>query len=112
MKRQYLTFSQRVAIYNFIKTVGKANGEHWEYAEGWSDKRVAEQFKSSVGNVSTVRLELGKLMTGTGAPYSIRLGELETKVEEVKKDCDYLKQSVNDLISRINKLALKEHFGA
>lgn len=120
MKRQYLTFSQRVQIYNFIKTVGKANGEHWEYAEGWSDRRVAEQFKSSVGNVATVRMELGKLMTGSGAPYSVKLAQLENIVNDHEKnllpticgEMERLKDKVKELEAKLSRVQLKEHFRA
>lgn len=116
MKRQYLTFSQRVQIYNFIKTVGKTNGEHWEYNEGWSDKRVAEQFKSSVGNVATIRMELGKLITGSGAPYSVKLAELEKRIARLEYLLDeqvkILLNANKELETKVNRLQLKEHFSA
>jgi phage host-nuclease inhibitor protein Gam len=125
-QRQYLSFSQRVQIYNFIKTMGKVNGEHWEYNEGWSDQRVAEQFKVSHGNVATVRSELGKLRTYTGAPFAKKIAELEAKVERLEKalandialynahtdKVNDINRKVADLEAKFSRLRLKEHFQA
>jgi hypothetical protein len=138
MKRQYLSFSQRVQIYNFIQTVGMVKGEYWEYNEGWSDAKVAEQFKASLGNVITVRQELGKLKTFTGAVYFNRIAELEARIETLEqygeriytaklteinerlnrlealldRQVNVLLNANKELEAKINKLQLKEHFRA
>src|SRR4029077_8998511 len=101
MKRQYLSFAQRVQIYNFVKTVGAVNGEHWEYKEGWSDQRVAEQFKASLGNVATVRQELGKLRTYSGAPYARKLETLSDQIIShegiLKVNCEDITRMRDDI---------------
>jgi hypothetical protein len=111
-QRQYLTFTRRMQIYNFIKTIGKASGEFWEYQNGWSDQRVAEQFEVSHGNVVTVRQELGKLKTYSGAPYAAKLKDLETMVIRHEEHIAVLYANFKELEEKYNKLRLKEHFQA
>ena len=118
-QRQFLNFSKRVEIYNFIKTVGKIKDGYWVYDEGWSDQKVAQHKAVNVGNILPIRQELGKLRTFTGAPYSTKLKDLEATIvrhEEHIADLfekqKELIEKVNELAEKYNKLRLKEHFQA
>lgn len=105
MKRQHLSFGQRVQIYNFIKTIGKVNDGLWIYNEGWSDARVAQQFKTSTTIVGAVRLELGKIINAPNAPYALKLADLEQRIA-------VLENNLAELTLQLSRLKLKEHFTA
>jgi hypothetical protein len=110
MKKQYLTFSQRVEVYNFLKTVGEPNGEHWVYKEGWSDTKVAEKFQYTQGNVITVRMELGKLTSAPHGPYGIKVKDLEATVIRHEESIADLYKKLNELGSKITSLTLGSKF--
>ena len=117
MERKYLSFGDRVQLYNFIKTLGEVKGDYWTYKEGWSDKKVAEKFNYSVGNVTSVRSELGRLQTYTGAPYAAKLGavehrmlELEGHYRELGAAIEAINNKIKEIENKMSKLSLREHF--
>lgn len=110
MKKQYLTFGQRVEVYKFIESVGKVNGEFWEYNEGWNDSRVAEHFKYTQGNVITVRMELGKLSSAPHAPYGIKVKDLEATTVRHEEHIADLFRKINELERKLNANTLSTKF--
>jgi hypothetical protein len=100
-----MKFTQRVEIFNLIKSVGRVNEGYWEYIEGWNDKRVANQFKVSVSSVAGIRMELGRLRAAHDHLVGPRLVKLEETV-------DRLERKITELEGRLTKLQLREHFSA
>jgi hypothetical protein len=100
-----MKFTQRVEIFNLIKSVGKINEGYWEYIDEWNDKRVADQFRVSVTSVAGIRKELGNLRAAHDHLIGPRMARLEETVDRLEK-------TVNELASRLNKLQLREHFNA
>lgn len=54
IKRNALTFEERLDIYEFLKTVCKKEGDYAEYIPGWTD--VAKQLGVKITNVQSIRM--------------------------------------------------------
>jgi hypothetical protein len=85
-----LTLADKIKLYEFLKTIIKKDGDFVEYAEDWSDLRVAKQFNIKPSMVTKTRLEtFGKLSTARGdhfVPYPKlveRVSKLEAMVMEL-----------------------------
>jgi len=115
--KQYLSFGERVKIYEFIKTVGKVEEGYWSYNHGWDDHMVSKQLGFTISNVTSVRLELGQLRRAAPYVHAIpklekRMLELEGHYRELSDAFQAVSNKIKELSAKIDRLALREHFGA
>jgi DNA polymerase III epsilon subunit-like protein len=122
--RQSLTFSKRVEIYNFIKTIGKVVDGYWEYDKEWNDALVATHHKASQHNVAVIRMELGRIKTPTAHLVGPRIAKLEERVEHCEHELGgyeriaerheriilKLETEINELSRKLNAQALGSKF--
>lgn len=84
MKKQTLTFSEKLKIHDHLKRVLTKNGDIWQYAPGVDDHTVGEMFGVKPGIIIRLRQEaFGEIRTPRLSGPSSK--ELETRVTAIEE---------------------------
>jgi hypothetical protein len=87
-KRRALTNVQRYHVIETLKATGAKDGDKWwQFAEGWSDARIAKQADCGESQVATIRRDcFGDLKPTTQnghSPVAVMFAELKALKERV-----------------------------
>jgi hypothetical protein len=102
MTKNYLSFMERVEIMNFLKTVTTEKNDKGfvRYAEGYSDKVVADKFGTADHMVRAVRQESIGNLDRTG-PRPQRANTKKMQLQELQQDVKGLSTAISILNQRL-----------
>ncbi len=115
-----MTVQQTFGILKMLEANGKKVGEYWEFNDGWSDERIAREFKVPATAVAYRRKEaFGQLRRGSrfdGNPeLAAKLETLETSAQatrvaiyKLEKRCEALEKTLNALMTAPNREVLMD----
>jgi hypothetical protein len=104
-KRRALTNLQRREVFKLMEQNGEAHGEWWQYAEGWSDEKIAKTVDCGEGQVASIRRECFGDMKPTPqpghSPVSVLFAEVKALKERVEKLEKAAKRPANEDHTRL-----------
>lgn len=82
-----MTFKEQQALHKLLSDVLSRDNDQMEfsYVKGWSDQRVAEQFKVNIAVIRRFRMDnFGALKRGTGDMLQNFFGNLQRQIDALE----------------------------